>query len=116
VVEHDLAKVGVEGSNPFARSRIFELAKFDEGPLSQRAFRFLESRRVFAMAAMAADAQQACNCTASAGMKTRASSLHRSKIRVIHGWISRHPGCRSAAHQTQKSSQLKSGRRNSFSN
>jgi hypothetical protein len=24
VVEHDLAKVGVEGSNPFARSRIFE--------------------------------------------------------------------------------------------
>ena len=27
VVEHDLAKVGVEGSNPFARSRISELAK-----------------------------------------------------------------------------------------
>jgi hypothetical protein len=27
VVEHDLAKVGVEGSNPFARSRIAELAE-----------------------------------------------------------------------------------------
>jgi hypothetical protein len=26
VVEHDLAKVGVEGSNPFARSRFFILA------------------------------------------------------------------------------------------
>jgi hypothetical protein len=33
VVEHDLAKVGVEGSNPFARSRIF-LAKrsFNDKP------------------------------------------------------------------------------------
>src|SRR6202167_4341420 len=40
VVEHDLAKVGVEGSNPFARSRFFNLANFDEGPLPQRAFRF----------------------------------------------------------------------------
>jgi hypothetical protein len=46
VVEHDLAKVGVEGSSPFARSRIFELAKFDEGPLRQRAFRCLEYARV----------------------------------------------------------------------
>jgi hypothetical protein len=27
VVEHDLAKVGVEGSNPFARSRIFSGGK-----------------------------------------------------------------------------------------
>jgi hypothetical protein len=27
VVEHDLAKVGVEGSNPFARSRFLEMAK-----------------------------------------------------------------------------------------
>ena len=43
MVEHDLAKVGVEGSNPFARSRIFRMAKFDEGPLHQRAFRFLKT-------------------------------------------------------------------------
>jgi hypothetical protein len=65
VVEHDLAKVGVEGSNPFARSRIFlDLAKFDEGPLSQRAFRFVEGVVRCATAAMAADAQQACNRTA----------------------------------------------------
>jgi hypothetical protein len=34
-----LAKVGVEGSNPFARSRIFKVATFDESPLTQRAFR-----------------------------------------------------------------------------
>jgi hypothetical protein len=27
VVEHDLAKVGVEGSNPFARSIFFETSK-----------------------------------------------------------------------------------------
>ena len=27
VVEHDLAKVGVEGSSPFARSRFFQMAK-----------------------------------------------------------------------------------------
>src|SRR6202043_1800046 len=40
VVEHDLAKVGVEGSNPFARSNFLEVAKCDEGPLCQRAFRF----------------------------------------------------------------------------
>ena len=33
MVEHDLAKVGVEGSNPFARSSFFEMAKFDESPL-----------------------------------------------------------------------------------
>jgi hypothetical protein len=42
VVEHDLAKVGVEGSSPFARSRFLELATFDESPLCQRAFRFAE--------------------------------------------------------------------------
>ena len=36
----NLAKVGVEGSNPFARSRFFVMAKFDEGPLCPRAFRF----------------------------------------------------------------------------
>src|ERR1019366_6424956 len=34
-----LAKVGVEGSNPFARSRFSKVAKFDESPLCQRAFR-----------------------------------------------------------------------------
>ena len=33
MVEHDLAKVGVEGSNPFARSSFFEMAMFDESPL-----------------------------------------------------------------------------------
>ena len=38
VVEHDLAKVGVEGSNPFARSRFFNLAKLDEGPLQSGLF------------------------------------------------------------------------------
>ena len=34
MVEHDLAKVGVEGSNPFARSRIFLMAKrqFNDKP------------------------------------------------------------------------------------
>jgi hypothetical protein len=32
-VEHDLAKVGVEGSNPFARSKNFNyLASFECGP------------------------------------------------------------------------------------
>jgi hypothetical protein len=40
VVEHDLAKVGVEGSNPFARSRNFRMAEFNEGPRTSRAFRF----------------------------------------------------------------------------
>ena len=35
-----LAKVGVEGSNPFARSRIFKVTKLDGSPLCQRAFRF----------------------------------------------------------------------------
>ena len=34
VVEHDLAKVGVEGSSPFARSRNSKMAEFDEGPLT----------------------------------------------------------------------------------
>ena len=49
MVEHDLAKVGVEGSNPFARSRIFEVAKFDEGPLCQRAFRFSQVAASFVL-------------------------------------------------------------------
>jgi hypothetical protein len=40
VVEHDLAKVGVEGSNPFARSKIFRMAKFVEGPLPSGLFAF----------------------------------------------------------------------------
>jgi hypothetical protein len=44
VVEHDLAKVGVEGSNPFARSRIFKMAKFDEGPLTSGLFVFWNPR------------------------------------------------------------------------
>jgi hypothetical protein len=94
VVEHDLAKVGVEGSNPFARSRIFlDLAKFDEGPLSQRAFRFVERRRALR------DGSDGCRRPTSvqphrlAGMKTCSSSLHRGKIVVIHGWISRMPQC-----------------------
>jgi hypothetical protein len=39
-IHRDLAKVGVEGSNPFARSRFLLMAKFDESPLCQRAFRF----------------------------------------------------------------------------
>jgi hypothetical protein len=39
VVEHDLAKVGVEGSSPFARSKCFsDLAEFDEGPLTSGLF------------------------------------------------------------------------------
>jgi hypothetical protein len=40
---HDLAKVGVEGSSPFARSRFSAPAewKFDEGPPRARAFVFL---------------------------------------------------------------------------
>jgi hypothetical protein len=39
VVEHDLAKVGVEGSSPFARSRFsFETLKSDEGPLTSGLF------------------------------------------------------------------------------
>jgi hypothetical protein len=49
VVEHDLAKVGVEGSNPFARSRFFQIG--NESPLSQRAFRCLayhNSRCIYA--------------------------------------------------------------------
>jgi hypothetical protein len=41
VVEHDLAKVGVEGSNPFARSRFFKLAKFDQEPAASAGFLFL---------------------------------------------------------------------------
>jgi hypothetical protein len=41
VVEHDLAKVGVEGSSPFARSKCFsDLAEFDEGPLTSGLFVF----------------------------------------------------------------------------
>jgi hypothetical protein len=32
VVEHDLAKVGVEGSSPFARSRFFLFGKAIVGP------------------------------------------------------------------------------------
>jgi hypothetical protein len=39
VVEHDLAKVGVEGSSPFARSRFpYGEPRFDEGPLSSGLF------------------------------------------------------------------------------
>jgi hypothetical protein len=38
---HDLAKVGVEGSNPFARSRNFKVVKLNEDPRCARAFRFL---------------------------------------------------------------------------
>jgi hypothetical protein len=50
VVEHDLAKVGVEGSNPFARSRFFNLAKLDEGPLQSGLFVFVELKNDFASA------------------------------------------------------------------
>jgi hypothetical protein len=47
VVEHDLAKVGVEGSSPFARSRFLSRKlKFDEGPLHWRAFRFAGTKAV----------------------------------------------------------------------
>jgi hypothetical protein len=39
VVEHDLAKVGVEGSSPFARSRFpYREPRFDEGPLTSGLF------------------------------------------------------------------------------
>jgi hypothetical protein len=39
VVEHDLAKVGVEGSNPFARSRIFD-GKAERMPAVSAGFSF----------------------------------------------------------------------------
>jgi hypothetical protein len=47
VVEHDLAKVGVEGSSPFARSSLLPSEmKSDEGPPLWRAFRFFGEKQV----------------------------------------------------------------------
>jgi hypothetical protein len=51
VVEHDLAKVGVEGSNPFARSRFSNIGKLDESPPDRRAFRFCGSDTLHAITA-----------------------------------------------------------------
>jgi hypothetical protein len=46
VVEHDLAKVGVEGSNPFARSRKFELAELRQAAV-RRLCRLPPPRQLF---------------------------------------------------------------------
>jgi Uncharacterized alpha/beta hydrolase domain (DUF2235) len=56
VVEHDLAKVGVEGSNPFARSRIF-LWQSDNSPTGRRsaASSFCALRKIVDIAILIAD-------------------------------------------------------------
>jgi hypothetical protein len=70
VVEHDLAKVGVEGSNPFARSRIFLIWRSStKARCLSGLFAFWKGVVRGPRAAMAADAQQACNRTAPAGSK-----------------------------------------------
>jgi hypothetical protein len=104
VVEHDLAKVGVEGSNPFARSRIFlNLAKCDEGPLNKRAFRFADGCRAFRDGAIAPDAQQACNRTIPAAMKKRAATRSIvAKSALYTAGYHDTPGYRSAARPERK--------------
>ena len=45
MVEHDLAKVGVEGSNPFARSSFLIRLKSDDEPAHSAGFLFLDQTR-----------------------------------------------------------------------
>jgi hypothetical protein len=79
VVEHDLAKVGVEGSNPFARSNKSSMAELNESPRWSRAFVFASD---LCSAIRAADGRRSdlIGCRAT---NLKISSAARAKKRLL---------------------------------